>query len=179
MYYVCMCVCMCVCIMYYVCVYVCVCMCVCIMHVLRMCVCIMYVLCMYYVCVYVLCMYVLCMYYVSKDNVCIMYSRWKRTNSENKHVIFLSYFLILREKKLETYQRWGHILKNSRIWLHHCIFLGRYLLFTMWRHRRCQVLKIFLILVHHRISQSQISLNTDFQLPSPFSSSWSCKPIRA
>ena len=41
---------------------------------------------------------------------------------------------------------------------------------TLWRHRWYQVLKIFLFWVHHRIPHPKISLNANFQLPSPISS---------
>ena len=60
-----------------------------------------------------------------------MYSRWKWTNSGNKHVILII-FLDFKEETLKLTskkpQRWGHILKNSRLWLHHCIFVGSYLI---------------------------------------------------
>ena len=41
---------------------------------------------------------------------------------------------------------------------------------TLWRHRWYQVLKMFLFWVHYRIPHPKISLNANFQLPSPISS---------
>ena len=88
--------------------------------------------------------------------------------------------------------RWYLVLKCFLVWVHHRIphfkislkvnlqlpspfsskVINTWHIFglTLWRHKWYQVLKSFLVWVHHRIPQHKISLNANFQFPNTFSS---------